>query len=329
MRLVEVNEGGKKGPSSSALTDGQTVSVTVGVKDTVVIGGGVEQELWSFAGTYDGVPGTFKCAGMCTAIGVTYTPAGDDEDDEEMVALALDSNAEADDDWYFQPTNADSTVKVGDRDYLYFGTWTEEPEGEDAAHSFTTFFGAGFGDGEDNAFTVSTSNLIGTGSYDGPAAGRYSTENAIQGSVTSGEFVASAHLKANFDDMMIGEDGLAAESIWGEITDFMENGESLGAWRVDLGATEIGNGTFNGNTGLDIGKLELDNSTTVGVWNGRFYGDEGPQEGLMADGDDDASTDEEIAAAQPSGVAGEFSAQYESTAASAIIVGAFGATRTR
>ena len=321
--------------SAAALLKDDTTTLQVGADDEFTVGG-VTTMTRTFDGSYNGVSGTFVCASEdgCGQITVTYTVATNDE--EEMVSLAADVDA---DDWYFQPADTDATVKVADMSYVAFGTLTTMPEDAKAAHGFVTFFDASTDPFDGGGIDA----LIGTGTYDGPAIGRYATTNAIEDSKTSGEFLAEAHLRANFDtdDLALKESSLPDDAmlgpnmIWGEIRNFEEDGESLGAWRVDLEAASLGaDNTFNGMTKLEVGKLLVDESDT-GTWNGKFYGNGGTPADLVTeeDGNDEmpASTAAEIAAAQPSGVAGEFNAQFgseDNAVASVIIVGAFGASRT-
>ena len=314
-----------------------TTTLQVGAEDELTVGG-VTTVTRTFDGSYNGVSGTFVCASTagCGQITVTYTVATDDE--EEKVSLALAPANEVDDAWYFQPADPDATVKVADMSYVAFGTLTTMPEDAKAAHGFVTFFDAS----TDPFAGLGIPALIGTGTYDGPAIGRYATTNEIAATANSGEFLAEAHLRANFDAAMLAlkesslddEAMLGENMIWGEIRNFTEDGESLGAWRVDLGGADIGQGTFSGDTILEIGKLTVGavEGEEAGEWNGAFYGNgDAPGELVHEDRANDetpASTAAEIAAAQPSGVAGEFNAGYEGTAGSAIIVGAFGASRT-
>ncbi len=291
---------------------------------------------WTFPGTFGKakVPGTFVCTGGvddCAEVGVTFTAADGDED--EKVVL---TNPDGGHDWYFQPTNPNVQVQVDDEDYLAFGALTNTPDDVDDAEDYTfqTFF---YGNDPWDHSGSPIGALLGSATYEGPAAGSYATTNSIEGSYTAGEFVAEAYLRANFETYVDGANALdigggsmlPGERIWGEITDFMEDGESLGNWRVDLGAAEINGNTFDGLTGLDIGKLKNANDAGVGTWNGGFYGNsEDYADGIMAD-----DKDSEKSAAQPGGVAGEFTAQFggpqsDDPLASTVIVGAFGATRS-
>ena len=315
--------------AAAALDRPATLTLGDDVEDVVL--GGETVMTRSFSGTYEyqkqKVPGTFICSGTCEPLTVTYTPATDDDPEMTVIAGAI-AGATDSGDWFFKPSNPKITVKVADESYLAFGTLTTMPEDADDTHMFSTFF-----DASTDAFTAGiVSELIGTATYDGPAGGRYATTNTIAATAHSGEFVAEAHLRANFDAETLAlkesslEDGgmLPANMIWGEIRNFEEEGESLGAWRVDLGAAAFDDMVFDGVTKLEIGELTV---PTAGTWNGGFFGNGDSPTDLKADSDGEFDA-EEVADTHPTGVAGEFVAEYDGTAGSAVIVGAFGATRT-
>ena len=74
--------------------------------------------------TFDGAPGTLKCAGAvgATVCTVTFDTEG------EISAFG--------DGWQFTPAD-DATVDVDDADYLYYGFWLKKTTDKDGADTYT------------------------------------------------------------------------------------------------------------------------------------------------------------------------------------------------
>ena len=284
-----------------------------------------------FPGTFDGVSGTYECTatgndvcsvtadakGAITGFGAggdwTFTPDFLGPDGESMAGDSDDEVASRADDL------TEPSVAIPDVDYLRFGWWTEVAE--DGALTLQTFFGGGV----DNEFTVNNiSELEGTATYKGPAAGRYAVKtfnsNATVNSIRHGGFTAAATLTANF-----GGDAIAVNdqlSISGAINGFEgENDDDLSAWsvalmRASLAAAALDAGVFSGMVGGALGGSPV--NTADGGWTGEFFGNPVDENGdpltgaaLMTD------------AAHPLSVAGDFNAQSSHGA----VVGAFGAKK--
>ena len=155
-----------------------------------------------------------------------------------------------------------------DANYLLFGAWLALPNDRDAA---STEYNMGvFADGAPAGRMTQqqVNSLTGWVSYRGPATGLYS-KASYSGSggaraLTSaevGSFTATTTVSTNF-----GTSGTVA-GMTGTVTDFRENGESLGNWRVNL----LDNNGFTfgaSNTIFNIGR-------TSGTADGRSLNDNG------------------------------------------------------
>ena len=158
--------------------------------------------------------------------------------------------------------------------YLTLGAWVIFPD-DPAAGSASYDMGA-FANG--HSATALNRNavlgLTGTATYHGPATGLYTAATytgsggtrALQ-SATVGSFTATARINANF-----GTGGGAVTGMGGSVTDFEENGESLGNWTVSLNITaQVQSGaleTFYGRTGGSA-----DGRALSGNWGVQFYRD--------------------------------------------------------
>ena len=263
-----------------------------------------------FVGTFDDVMGTFGCTSLeCT---ITVAPDGTLLVENELI---------------FTPNDASDMVTVADADYLYFGLWLHKPDDMKAAHPFNTFFGGmdayTVSDAEGENLTIT--DKIGRARYEGPSAGKYVTRNLAASTTNIGIFTATAKLLADFEasnphlpaaDRAPGNPG----TIRGTISDFMENGESLGNWRVTLNPvdlSQLGNAdpdntgdlfTFNDDNmwnGTTTAVIGAEDVATTGHWQGQFFDND------RADGD-------------PGAVAGRFDVHNDH----ATLAGAFGVTHT-
>ena len=213
-----------------------------------------------FPGTYDGAPGTYKCAGStnCT---VTVNK------DNEVTAVAGD--------WNFTP-NAGATVAVPDSDYLHYGFWVKKKlkDGEVAEYQdVQTFAGSSLavttqaqmdaidGPGTDTGLTAT---------YEGNAAGVYGhkvlTNAGAEDEVSSGTFTADVSLTAYFGALTsVAED--KHNSVEGTVSNFELSGGQANNWKVTLDTADIttSTATFLG-TGMAKGGGDAAN------WNGTFHG---------------------------------------------------------
>ena len=264
-----------------------------------------EQDDETVMGTYNGIPGTFTCTtGTCT-VGFVETP-GPGVDSGTVASLGNG--------WAFESTDDVELQADQKTDYLYFGYWLQMPADADGDHAFATFSGGGM------AFGGTINQLLGEATYDGAAGGKYVTKELelVQGNVETasavgGYFTADATLTAVFGGTDIPADD--QYKISGTIDNFEDGatGEDLG-FNVNLTAISL-------TTGGPIYTSETVNAAhgtvpnTDGSWNVSFFGPVGVA-------DDDAEGDETLTTL-PTGVAGDFSAEFPD----ADVAGGFTATR--
>ena len=170
-----------------------------------------------------------------------------------------------------------------DEDYLIFGVWLYVSHLPDSG---TRDYGLGvFADGH-AATELTRANILaltGTATYEGPATGLYTkatysapyTPPAFPATLGDrptdaqvGSFTATARITADF-----GTGGSAVTGMSGNVANFMENGEPLGDWTVNLNSTDQVRSTrpellelFYGSTGG-----QADGQSLSGQWGVQFY----------------------------------------------------------
>ena len=195
--------------------------------------------------------------------------------------------------WQFIPTNATSQVIIPDAEYMWFGWWKREPiettPNADAVFDYAANYG---GTNE----VADATGATGSATYEGAAIGYYGfydIEAAEDDRSRAGRFQAKATLIADFD----------ADTLSGSITEF----DTEPTWAVTLQSRPIATGAVavaDDTVSWSIRGLPRDG----GHWEAQFYSNfEAPAD-----------------TAQPTGVAGAFTAQY---GAHRKMVGAFGAER--
>ena len=243
-----------------------------------------------FMGTFDGVPGAYKCVSTCTL----STGA-----DTQLNAVGGE--------WTFVPDDDESLVSVPDSDYVHFGYWMNEAEENDE----TVIMAAAIAGGTEPSVSGTVRSLEGQASYTGAATGLYVIRTfAPDGEVASrkgGQFTADAMLTAYFggNDVALNKH----YSIVGELKDFKDRqgGTIDSSWDVDLEAQ------FGSQQGaMFAGETVGDTDADKGSWNGQFFG--------PVEVDNDASTMGNQSRF-PSGVAGTFDAEFTN----GTVIGSFGA----
>ena len=249
----------------------------------------------TFSGTFGGATGEFKCSAVDCS--VTINDMG--------VITALGGSG---DPWSFTPASGAKLVQP-DGDYLDFGYWVEWDAdggtGSTPAYTVEAFFKGKVPHGE-------VSNVEGTASYGGKAAGLYARQ-VYEGNTLlddrSGRFTADVALKAYFGDSAVALDD--QNSISGTISNFMDGEQQIDTgWSVTL--NKIGGGPGGGGTGTFSAGTFSGGTTAgggaAGTWSGAFYGDDTAVNSVTP---------------QPGSVAGEFTAGFHNGA----VVGAFGAIK--
>ena len=236
------------------------------------------------SGTLQGASGTFRCAGSAANGSCSVDISGPND-----YVFAADGA-----EWQFIPTSATSKVIIPDAEYMWFGWWKREPiettpNAEDAVYNYAANYGGR------NAVT-DVSGATSSATYEGAAIGYYGfydIEAAEDDRSRSGRFQAKATLTADFD----------ANTLIGSITDF----DTEPTWSVTLKSRPIASGAVEASADTvswTIRGLPRDG----GQWEAAFYSNfESPAD-----------------TAQPTGVAGAFTAQYGDHRR---MVGAFGAER--
>ena len=276
------------------------------------------------SGTFDGVAGTFACTGTCM---VTWTAT----DGLDVGAPTVTDGEITGNHLTFTPADSGDSVTAGDAsgEYLYFGYWLAKPDVPGEAHGFSLISGGS------DAFPVrgddprvdgvqtdtadrATNNrvslvhrLAGTARFEGPAAGKYVTQDVLNEMAEIGVFTATATLVADFDAassyLMSADSNLTgndlsnttastadtaspmsmagAGMVNGAISDFMDgNGDSLGNWRLTLNNASLApigmpDAVQNvaGTANVGTGRTAAGESTTVftGMVGARFGASEG------------------------------------------------------
>ena len=225
------------------------------------------------AGSYNGAPGTYKCAGTGTSCTVTV-------DDKGKLTAASDG-------WIFTP-GMGAKSDVQDDDYVHYGFWLKKTtkDGATTYNEVETF--AGSEDGESGSVV----SVEGTASYEGGAVGVY-VKNAFDpdgviDTATAGHFKADASLMAYFggDDVAVNKD----YTVTGTIDNFQLSGGEQNKWSVDL----KGDMTANGRDGTASGMA--DGGGAEGSFSATFHGD--------------VTTAVDGVYPTPSSVVGEFNANF-------------------
>ena len=253
------------------------------------------------SGMLQGAPGTFRCAGTSVDAGSDGSCTVDLSGPNNYVFGTTDDSTAVE--WQFIPTSATSKVSIPDGEYMWFGWWQREPiettpNADDAVYNYAANYGGlnQVGGSGNPSFTGAT----GPATYEGEAIGYYGfydIEAAEDDRSRSGRFQAKATLIADFSDAT-GEGTLS-----GSITEF----DTEPTWSVTLRSQSISSGVVEAaddSVSWSIRGLPRDG----GEWEAKFY----------------SNFEEPADTAQPTGVAGAFTAQYGDHRK---MVGAFGAER--
>ena len=252
-------------------------------------------------GTYNGGMGYYHCTQAAAD-----TPCRSAVDGSGGITLTRGTTAEG---WSFEPDDG-TMARTPDADYVLFGWWSRETDNDVDVRAFAQANG-------DNPAGAANLALIGTATYTGGAAGKYSINEPVEGNPNSGAFTATATLTAKFGNATLGG------TISGMLTDFMAGGEAKD-WSVSLvgfgtnaeapiragGFGTVDSPAADGtDTARTIWTIDGDAAARSGSWSGDFYYE---------------STDQANAANTPPTAAGMFSANHGNVGR---MVGAFGAEK--
>ncbi len=242
-------------------------------------------------GTYDGAPGDYRCTGTCSS-----------RNDGEGSPSELGGT------WHFKP-DSDAMVSQPDSTYLYYGWWVSKDSdgGPTAASAFTGVVAANIA--AQNALRSSNgSDLSGSATYAGHAAGKFAMSNTLDGTGNGGHFTADANLKATF-----GTGDTAGMT--GTIDNFrLNDGSEDPGWSVSLarGAWAANGAIAAPSSGPTVWSINDREAPASGTWSGQMY-DEMPGNAPNGDGSN-----------VPTTVTGTFYSKFDSIGR---MVGAFGADK--
>ena len=187
--------------------------------------------------------------------------------------------------WRFTPT-AGQNVNVPDADYVTYGWWRQQ-SGLAAAQTDVVWAGS------DPYNAANLANLTGTATYNGGAAGHYEERQAGTTTINRGQFTATAVIRADFGNDLIS----GTLRTFGGITN---TDARLSNLAVNLGQTSLSGSSFSGGS-TSISTTATPMTTvrpTSGSWNGQLFGN---------------GRASQLVPANPTGVAGEFTALTGST----------------
>ena len=252
-------------------------------------------------GTFDGAPGEYSCTGTCTST-----------NDGKGGPSALGGI------WHFKPDTG-AMVHQPDTKYLYYGWWvSKDSDGmPTAASAFAGVVEPSAGD-LDNAGDLARSDLTGSATYVGHAAGKfaldYSLNKVLDGTSDGGHFTADAELKATFS-------GGTNPGVTGTIDNFrLNDGTDDPGWSVKLARGTLGNSDGmieRPATNPTVWSIDGVAAAASGTWSGTMY-DEMPGNPPGGDGSNIPTT-----------VTGTFYSEYGASTSSVVgrMVGAFGANK--
>ena len=249
------------------------------------------------SGTYDGASGEYRCTGTCTST-----------NDGKGAPSGLGGT------WHFKPdAGASAMAHQPDTNYLYYGWWVSKDK--DGAPTAASAFAGIMGDVDgDGTTTSSGTDLTGSATYAGHAAGKFAMSNPLDATGNGGHFTADATLSATFG-------GGNTAGMTGTIDNFMVNDEHEMPWSVALHRAGWGAGgaitASTATAGDDIANgttwsIDGNSASESGTWSGQMY-DELPGNAPTGDGSDIPTT-----------VTGTFYSEFSTIGR---MVGAFGADK--
>jgi hypothetical protein len=235
----------------------------------------VDESEPSFAGSFRGVMGMYKCtSGPCSA---SVNDKGD------LTNLAGT--------WAFRPDDYTSEIAgvSADSDYAYFGFWLEVTKDEDGKETFGI---EGLAGGSGNAYSdteISADALMGKATFSGDATGKYMAKKLTPygqiADAVSGQFIADVEMTAVFGDV---QDELLGDQnkVWGTVDNFRDPVEADSAalmsrlaadgtdapWSVALNRADISSTGLDTHTGTD--SFFGGTTTGDGSWTAQFFGED-------------------------------------------------------
>ena len=270
----------------------------------------------SISGIYRGVPGVYECKTRTSAC--ETSPGSTDGEFRFDQQYTFTPNEDGTGSDPFDNVFITVAPKTGGN-HLAFGYWltdisVTQTRPQYNIHTFAEDYMGGYGN-----HTTGESNLLGSASYAGGAAGVYVLK---EGDLTDnpdlydGEFVAGVNLKAQFGEFDARDIPFKDQwKIMGTIDNFRSSTDTshdlnLGKWQLTLEA-DLGERESNKQVSI-VSLSSLSNPVTMGggtngTWNAKFFG---------SNGNNDATD-------HPEAIAGEFNGHF----INGHVVGAFGAEK--
>ena len=227
------------GEQATARIDSTSFDHTAGEK-TFKLGDNLQRVILS--GSYYGVSGTYYC-----------DPA---EGEACGATVAADGFTLGGGNWSFKPTDPKAKVmSMPDDAYASYGWWIRKSADD------KTYTASAFAAYKGTDASADTTDLHGTATYMGGAAGKYALSSSTGGTNDAGHFTASAMLEADFDKNMIS----------GTIDDFMgADGESRD-WSVALNKGTIAE-EAGSITGMEtVWTIDGAAGSASGEWSGQLH----------------------------------------------------------
>ena len=212
-------------------------------------------------GTYDGASGEYRCASACSST-----------NDGSGSPSALGGT------WTFTPAKG-AMVSRPDNTYLFYGWWVRKDSdgGPTAASAFAGVEVTGGVDANADQTAANAlragdgTNITGSATYAGHAAGKFAMSNPLDGTGNGGHFTADAELTANF--------GAITESntngVTGTIDNFrLNDGSEDPGWSVTLSRSSGwgSNGEITGPTSdATVWSINGNKANASGAWSGAMY----------------------------------------------------------
>ena len=203
---------------------------------------------YTTSGTLQGASGTYRCGGVAATADCKVQKSGDHFN---FVGT-----------WSFRPSSGTTDVLIADTEFMYFGWWSRQTVvGE--TWTFQTFHGP------TDSRDAEVSDVSGTATYQGPAAGYYAIYQPLGAQSGQGDFSATANLTANFD----------TNQLHGTIDQFSGHSD----WSLTLQHAPINAGIASDNTdgvSWSIGGR----ATEGGEWEAAFYSNFADPDGIVPSG---------------------------------------------
>ncbi len=197
-------------------------------------------------GSYDGVSGTYSCAGAADTV-CTATKAA--------TGFTLGGTGAT---WTFEPTDPEArTMSAPDPNFASYGWWLHKSEDDG------TYTASAFHDYKGDVTAVTIGELHGTATYTGGAAGKYALHSSTGGKNDAGHFTANAMLGATFAG--------AAHEIDGMIDGFVGADGETRDWSIKLKTSTAVSSAGAITGGMTVWTIDGASAADSGGWSGMLH----------------------------------------------------------